>query len=157
MKLEFRLNGQAKSLETPAFKKVVDVLREDCGLFGTKTACGSGDCGACTILVNGETKVSCLMLAGQIQNCEIITIEGMSQIPQYHLLQKMFIEYGAVQCGYCTPGMILAAAYLLKTKPNATRLEIKEGLAGNLCRCTGYQKIIEAIEQAIRVGQDQNE
>ncbi len=137
-------------IDVPADRRVVDVLREDFGLIGTKEACGSGDCGACTILVDGESRLSCLMLAAQLEGREITTIEAFVDEESSLALQKRFVEHGAVQCGFCTPGMILAALDLLKRNPNPTRHEIRAGLSGNLCRCTGYQKIVDAVEIASR-------
>lgn len=129
-------------------RRVVDVLREDLGLTGTKESCGTGDCGSCTILVNGESRLACLMLAVQLKERDVVTIEGLSQGSGLHVIQESFIAHGAVQCGFCTPGMIMAAAHLLKTKPRPSRGEIREGLSGNICRCTGYQKIVDAVEFA---------
>ncbi|MEW6264635.1 MAG: (2Fe-2S)-binding protein [Thermodesulfobacteriota bacterium] len=149
MRLSFILNRNEVTLETVPDRRVIDLLREDLGLTGTKEGCGSGECGACTILVDGESRLACLMLAAQIEGREITTIEGLASEGGLHPLQKAFIEYGAVQCGYCSPGMILAAADLLKRVANPDRLEIRAGLAGNLCRCTGYQKIVDAVEAAV--------
>ena len=135
-------------IDTPADRRVVDILREDLSLTGTKESCGTGDCGACTILVDGETRLSCLMLAAQLQGRDIITIEGLARNGTLHPVQIAFIEYGAVQCGFCTPGMTLTAVDLLNRNPDPTRQEIRDALAGNLCRCTGYQKIVDSIEMA---------
>ena len=126
----------------------MDILREDFLLTGTKESCGTGDCGACTILVDGETRLSCLMLAAQLEDRDIITIEGLSQDGSLHPVQSAFVEHGAVQCGFCTPGMILTSIDLLNRNPNPAREEIREALAGNLCRCTGYQKIVDSVEIA---------
>ena len=150
MKISFMLNGQEMEIESPPDRRVVDVLREDFGLTGTKESCGAGDCGACTILVDGETRLSCLLLAAQLHGRSIITIEGLAEDGRLSTLQKAFVEYGAVQCGFCIPGTILASLDLLKRNPNPTRDEVREGLAGNLCRCTGYQKIVDAVEAAAR-------
>ncbi len=135
-------------LETPPDRRVVDLLREDLGLTGAKEGCGMGECGACTILVDGVSKLSCLMLAAQLEGRSITTIEGLSSREGLHPVQKAFVDRGAVQCGFCTPGMVLTAVDLLRENPAPTRLEIREGLAGNLCRCTGYQKIVDAVESA---------
>jgi len=135
-------------IEWAGDRRAVDVFREDLGLTGTKESCGAGDCGACTVLVNGETKLSCLMLAAQLEGTEVITIEGLSADEALHPVQEAFIEHGAVQCGFCTPGMALAAADLLARDSNPTRSRIREALSGNLCRCTGYQKIVDAVEAA---------
>jgi carbon-monoxide dehydrogenase small subunit len=150
LKISFTLNGGHRIIDTPADRRVVDILREDFGLIGTKEACGSGDCGACTILVDGESRLSCLMLAAQLDGRELTTIEGLTDEKGAESIRQGFIEHGAVQCGFCTPGMILASLDFLKRNPNPTRHEIREGLAGNLCRCTGYQKIIDAVEIASR-------
>lgn len=147
MKITFVLNGRAVEIEAPGDRRVVDLLREDLGLAGTKEGCGSGDCGACTILVDGESRLSCLMLAAQLEGRSILTIEGVSN-ERLHEVQAAFVEHGAVQCGFCTPGMVLASMELLQHNPNPTRLEIRQALGGNLCRCTGYQKIVDAVEAA---------
>lgn len=148
MEIRFEMNGRQVVIESAPDRRVVDVLREDLGLTGTKESCGAGDCGACTVLVNGETKLSCLMLAAQLEGTEVVTIEGLSGDDSLHPVQVAFIEHGAVQCGFCTPGMVLAAADLLARDPDPTRSRIREGLSGNLCRCTGYQKIVDAVEAA---------
>lgn len=148
MKIGFRLNGRDMLVESPSERRAVDLLRENLGLTGVKECCGAGECGACTILVNGESRLSCLMLAGQLEGKDILTIEGVAPENGFHTVQQAFIECGAVQCGYCTPGMILATLDLLRRSPQPTEAEIKEGLSGNLCRCTGYQKIAEAVAKA---------
>ncbi len=135
-------------IEAPPDRRVVDVLRKDLGLTGTKESCAAGDCGACTILVNGETRLSCLMLAAQLQDREITTVEGLSNADSLHPVQAAFIEHGAVQCGFCTSGMVLATVHLLTRNPYPTRSEIRAGIAGNLCRCTGYHMIVDAVEKA---------
>lgn len=150
MKIHFILNGEEKTIEARPDRRVVDVLREDFGLTGTKEGCGAGECGACTILVDGQNRLSCLMLAAQLQDRKITTIEGISHEERWRLLQDAFIQHGAVQCGFCTPGMILSASVLLNRNPHPTRTEIRTGLSGNLCRCTGYQKIVDAVEAAAR-------
>jgi len=148
LRISFRLNGVDTAIDAPSDRRVVDLLREDLGLTGTKEACGAGDCGACTILVDGESRLSCLMLAAQLDGHEITTIEGLAGDETLNAMQSAFVEQGGVQCGFCTPGMILAAIDLLGRNPSPTRSEIREGLSGNLCRCTGYQKIIDAVETA---------
>jgi carbon-monoxide dehydrogenase small subunit len=135
-------------IDAPTDRRVVDILREDLLLTGTKESCGTGDCGACTILVDGETRLSCLMLAAQLEGRDIVTIEGLSRDGSLHPVQKTFIEHGAVQCGFCTPGMALASLDLLSRNPDPTREEIRDALAGNLCRCSGYQKIVDSVEMA---------
>jgi aerobic carbon-monoxide dehydrogenase small subunit len=150
LNVTFRLNGCETSIETTPDRRVVDLLREDLGLTGTKESCGRGDCGACTILVDGESRLSCLMLAAQLEGRSVTTIEGFGDGETLHPIQEAFMRCGAVQCGFCTPGMILAAADLLNRNPNPSRSQIREGLSGNLCRCTGYQMIVDAIESAAR-------
>ncbi len=150
MNLKFLLNGQEYSCETSPDRRVVDLLREDIGLGGTKECCGAGECGACTILVDGESRLSCLMLAAQLMDRSVVTIEGVARNGEMHVLQNAFVEYGAVQCGYCTPGMILASLDLLHRNPEPTREQVRESLSGNLCRCTGYHKIVDAVMAAAR-------
>lgn len=148
IRLSFILNQKPVELETDSDRRVVDLLREDLGLTGTKEACGSGECGACTILVDGENRLSCLMRAGQLAGRAVTTIEGLADERGLHPVQQAFVEAGAVQCGFCTPGMILGAVGLLERNPRPGREEIRAALSGNLCRCTGYQKIVEAVEKA---------
>jgi aerobic carbon-monoxide dehydrogenase small subunit len=148
--IRFILNGEARELETPADRRVIDLLREDLGLTGSKESCGSGECGGCTILVDEESRLSCLMLAAQLQGRKVVTIEGISAGEKLHPLQQSFIDAGAVQCGFCTPGMVLASMDLLRRNPHPTRAVIREGTSGNLCRCTGYQKIVDAVEAVSR-------
>ncbi len=136
------------TVQAEADRRVVDLLREDLGLIGTKESCGSGECGACTVLVDGRTRLSCLMLAAQLQGRDLVTIEGLADSKAVHPVQEAFVEKGAVQCGFCTPGMVLATVGLLARNGKPTRREIREGLSGNICRCTGYQKIIDAVEDA---------
>lgn len=148
MKISFDLNGKQTSVDVFADRKLVDVLREELMLTGTKEGCGAGECGACTILVDGRARLSCLMTAAQIQGRSITTIEGLSQNGSLHPVQEAFIENGAVQCGFCTPGMVLSAVDLLEKNTDPTREQIREGLSGNLCRCSGYVKIVDAVEAA---------
>ena len=155
LRITFRLNRKEIQIEAAPDRRVSAVLREDLGLTGTKESCGAGDCGACTILVDGESRLSCLMLAAQLQGHEITTIEGLAEDQRMHLLQKTFVEYGAIQCGFCTPGIVLASLDLLKRNPNPTRAQIREGLVGNLCRCTGYQKIVDAVQAAAESFQEE--
>lgn len=140
--LRLRVNGKEQSVSAHPMKRLLDVLREDLGLTGTKEGCGEGECGACTVIVDGEAVVSCLVPVGQVESCDITTIERLDGT---HPLQQSFIRHGAAQCGICTPGMILAALNLPK---NATLDQIKTALAGNICRCTGYEAIYRAIQDA---------
>jgi carbon-monoxide dehydrogenase small subunit len=140
--MHFRLNGQEVEVEAHPLKRLLDVLREECGLTGTKEGCGEGECGACTVLLEGAPVVSCLVPFAQARGAEVVTIEGLGGD---HPLQRAFAELGGAQCGICTPGMILAAAAL---GPNPTLEEVRVGLAGNLCRCTGYEAIYRAVTQA---------
>jgi aerobic-type carbon monoxide dehydrogenase small subunit (CoxS/CutS family) len=155
MEICFKLNGRATTVETDPCRRVVDILREDLGLIGTKESCGSGECGACTVLVDGVSHLSCLMVAGQLSGREVTTIEGIGSEEKLHPVQKAFVEYGAVQCGFCTPGMVLSAVDLLKHNSHPNRYQIRLGLSGNICRCTGYQKIVDAVEVASRLMEDQ--
>ncbi len=152
MNISFTLNGKMTTVDVPPDRKVVDLLREDLGLTGTKEGCGAGECGACTILVEGESRLSCLMLAAQLEGRSVTTIEGLAQKEgALHPLQEAFIEFGAVQCGFCTPGMVLSAVDLMgRGSDPPGREEIRRGLGGNLCRCTGYVKIVDAVEAASR-------
>jgi carbon-monoxide dehydrogenase small subunit len=145
--IECTLNGKLIQLESPGSRRLIDVLREDLGLTGTKEGCGIGECGACTVLINGKAVNACLVLAGQVNGKEIVTIEGLKKNGHLNRLQENFLRYGAVQCGYCTPGMLLSAAALLESNPDPAEEEIQEAIAGNLCRCTGYKQIIEAIKK----------
>lgn len=142
--LSFTVNDQAYQLEVKPNRTLVDVLREDLGLMGTKKGCGAGKCGSCTVLLDGRPVNSCLLLALQAQGKKILTIEGLGQ-KEPHPLQRAFVEHGAVQCGYCSPGMIMTAQALLAENSGPEVSEIKKAIAGNLCRCTGYNKIVEAI------------
>ena len=149
--IEFRLNGVARKLEAYPMERLLDVLREQCGLTGTKEGCGEGECGACSVLMDGQLVNSCLVPVLQAHRAEILTIEGLAAGAQLHALQAAFASAGGAQCGICTPGMILAALQLLERAPHPTDEQIREGLAGNLCRCTGYQKIFDAVREASRV------
>jgi carbon-monoxide dehydrogenase small subunit len=145
----FKLNGEPVQIETETNRRLIDILREDLKLTGTKEGCGIGECGACTVLLNGKAVNSCLILIGQIGSAEIVTIEGLGKNGSLHLLQENFIKYGAIQCGFCTPGMLLSAYALLLENPEPSEDQIKEAIAGNLCRCTGYKQIIEAIQKSV--------
>jgi carbon-monoxide dehydrogenase small subunit len=144
----FRVNGEPREILYPAHKTLLEVLREEMNLTGTKHGCELGECGTCTVLVDGVPVLSCLVLAQAAEGQEITTVEGMADGVALHPLQQAFVELGAAQCGYCTPGMLLTAEALLGENPAPTRDEIKAALAGNLCRCTGYVKIYEAVELA---------
>jgi carbon-monoxide dehydrogenase small subunit len=148
MELIFELNGNEIRIDVPADRRVIDLLREEMGMTGSKEGCGTGECGACTILVDGEARLSCLMVAGQLAGTCVTTVEGVALTPDGKLLQQAFAGEGAVQCGFCTPGMELAALALLRHDGNPSRDTIREGLSGNLCRCTGYVKIVDAVERA---------
>lgn len=147
IQISFVLNGEKIELKTKPNKRLLDILRDDLGLTGTKEGCSIGECGACTVIVNGKAVNSCLVLAGEVDGADVITIEGIAKNGNLHPLQENFLKYGAVQCGFCTPGMILSAYALLLKKKKPDEEEIKEAIAGNLCRCTGYKQIIEAIKQ----------
>jgi len=146
--VELTINGEKRKVETTSSTRLLDLIRDDLCLTGTKEGCGKGECGACTVIMNGELVASCLVLAPQADGVTITTIEGIGNEKKLHPIQRAFIETGAVQCGFCTPGMILAAKKLLEENPHPTEEEIKRGISGNLCRCTGYQKIIDAIKLA---------
>jgi carbon-monoxide dehydrogenase small subunit len=155
------INDSPHTIEVPPMKRLLDVLREDLALTGTKEGCGEGECGACAVLLDGELVNSCLIPALQANNTHITTIEGLATLdllssipnplsPVLHPIQQCFLEKGGAQCGICTPGMILATHHLLDKHPNPTLDEIKEGLAGNLCRCTGYMRIFESVQEAAK-------
>ncbi|MCC7493184.1 MAG: (2Fe-2S)-binding protein [Fimbriimonadaceae bacterium] len=146
--ITLQINGQPREVTVEPRTRLLDALRDGLQLTGTKEGCGNGECGACTVLVDGRAVNSCLMLAVEAVGSAITTIEGLAQQGQLHPLQEAFRQHGALQCGICTPGMILAAKALLDEQPRPTRDEIRFHLAGNLCRCTGYQKIIDAVEAA---------
>ncbi|MCL4550309.1 MAG: (2Fe-2S)-binding protein [Bacteroidetes bacterium] len=145
--LRFILNGTEVKIVTEPHIRLIDLLREKFDLTGMKEGCGVGECGACTVLMNGHAVNSCLVLAGQIEGSEIFTIEGLANGEILDPLQKNFLLHGAIQCGFCTPGMVLSASALLDKNPNPTEEEIKDAIAGNLCRCTGYKQIIEAVRK----------
>ncbi|MBN2333377.1 MAG: (2Fe-2S)-binding protein [Deltaproteobacteria bacterium] len=147
--ITLNINGDCYELAVHPWRTLNEVLREDLKLTGTKLGCGTGDCGACTVLIDGKSVSSCLTLAVEAVDRRITTIEGMApNSEELHPIQESFIEKGAIQCGYCTPGMIMSSAYLLKQNPQPTEKEIRAGLSGNLCRCTGYNKIVDAIKDA---------
>lgn len=150
--IKLKVNSELFELSVEPRNTLAQVLREDLHLMGTKIGCNVGDCGACTVLVDGIAVLGCLTLAVEAQDKDIITIEGLASGDRLDPIQKAFIDYGAIQCGFCTPGMILSAKGLLRENPKPTRKEIKEAIGGNLCRCTGYVKIIDAIETAAEEG-----
>jgi len=143
------VNGEVYQRAVKPNMTLLDFIRDDLGLTGTKKGCETGDCGACTVILDGQAVCSCMMLAMEADGKSITTIEGLVKDGKLHPLQKAFVEYGAIQCGYCSPGMILSAKALLDRNPSPTEQEIKEAIAGNLCRCTGYAKIIEAIQSVL--------
>ncbi len=142
------MNGELYEVTIPPWRTLLDVLRNDLGFTGAKKSCDTGDCGGCTVIVDGKPILSCLTLAIEAQGKDILTIEGLATDGQLHPLQQAFVEHGAIQCGFCTPGMILSAKALLDENPKPTEEEVRQGISGNLCRCTGYIKIIEAIMAA---------
>ena len=144
------VNGERRVFNTFPMARLIDILREDASLTGTKEGCGEGECGACPILFNDDLVNSCLIPAAHAEGARITTIEGVARGDQLAAIQEAFLEYGGAQCGICTPGMILAAIYLLRKSPNPTEAEIRVGLAGNLCRCTGYSKIFDSVLAACR-------
>ena len=146
--MRLRVNGQDVEVAFSPWKTLLEVLREDLGLTGTKHGCELGECGTCTVLADGKPILSCLAMPQDLESAEILTVEGMADGPRLHPLQEAFADLGAAQCGYCTPGFLLTAKALLDEKPAPSRDEIKEALAGNLCRCTGYIKIYQAVERA---------
>lgn len=149
--IALRVNGQEQTLEVPTQRLLIDCLRYDLGLTGTKEGCSIGVCGACTVLMDGQMISSCLVLAVRANGADLVTIEGLAQEEQLHPIQQAFIDHGGFQCGICTPGMIMAAKALLDTHPRPTEDDIKDWMLGNLCRCTGYYKIIESIQAAAQV------
>jgi carbon-monoxide dehydrogenase small subunit len=148
--LQLKVNGEAYTLRVEPHRILLDVIRDDLGLTGTKLGCGGGECGTCTVILDGKAVKSCLMLALDARGKEIWTIEGVGKGGDLHPLQRAFVEHGAIQCGFCTPGMIMAGKALLDKNPHPSEQEIKDALAGNLCRCTGYVKILEAVSSVAR-------
>jgi len=151
------INGERVTRHVPDDQLLCDFLREGLGLLGTRVGCNEGVCGSCTVLVDGQQVRACLMLAAQVDGCDVLTVEGLATGPrrrELHPLQRAFIEYGAVQCGFCTSGLLIASKALLDANPHPTEAEIREALAGNLCRCTGYGKVVEAVAAAARMMAD---
>ena len=150
VEISLTVNGEPRSIQAFPMERLLDVLRLELGLTGAKEGCGEGECGSCSVLMDGALVNSCLVPVLQAAGTSIVTIEGLSQGDTLHVLQESFLECGGAQCGICTPGMILAAVHLLNGKPEPTIDEIREGLSGNLCRCTGYAQIVEAVAEAVR-------
>jgi carbon-monoxide dehydrogenase small subunit len=143
--IRFRVNGVGREVHAAPMKRLLDVLREDLGLTGTKEGCGEGECGSCSVRMNGELVNSCLVPVLQAEGASVQTVEGLAREGEMHPLQKAFLECGGAQCGICTPGMLMAATHLLERNPRPTMAEIREGLSGNLCRCTGFIRIFESV------------
>jgi carbon-monoxide dehydrogenase small subunit len=155
VRLKLKVNGEQQEALVAGYKTLLEVLREDLDLTGTKHGCELGECGACTVLLDGEPVLSCLVLAVECEGRSVQTIEGLARGPELHPLQAAFADFGGSQCGYCTPGVIMTAKALLERNPKPTRQEIKEATAGNLCRCTGYQQIVDAVEgAAVQLGRE---
>jgi carbon-monoxide dehydrogenase small subunit len=150
--IELKVNGEPVEAAVDPNRTLLQFLREDLGLTGAKHGCGLGDCGACTVILDGKPVNSCLVLAIQANGREVLTIEGVADNGKLHPIQQAFVDKGAIQCGFCTPGMILSAKSLLDENPRPTEVEIRTAISGNLCRCTGYQKIVEAIQTASESG-----
>jgi carbon-monoxide dehydrogenase small subunit len=149
--VEVTINGERHALALEPYRSLLDVLRNEVGLTGTKKGCDVGDCGACTVLLDGKPVNSCLVLGVEVGGCEIVTIEGLQRAPdRLHPLQESFMQHGAAQCGFCTPGLIMMASALLAENPQPTEDEIRFGIAGNICRCTGYTKVVTAIQAAAK-------
>ena len=146
--ISFILNGKNVEADVTTAQRLIDLLREEFDLTGTKEGCGVGECGACTIIMNKRAVNSCLVLAARADGSEITTVEGLAKGENLHPLQKSFIDHGAVQCGFCTPGMLMSSEALLQENPHPTEEEIKDAIAGNLCRCTGYKQMIDAVKEA---------
>jgi len=145
VKLEVTINGDLKSFETEGHRRLLDVLREELGMVGTKEGCGEGECGACTVVLEGQVVNSCLVAAGQVQGKTITTIEGMAGSDTLHVVQDALIQFGGAQCGICTPGVALCAKWALDAEPKASKARLRELMSGNICRCTGYQAIVDAV------------
>ena len=149
MKIDFELNGRACSREVPGMTRLLDLLREEIGATGTKEGCGEGECGACTVLLEGTPVCSCLVPSVQVIGRKVQTVEGLETSTGLHRIQEAFVEHGAAQCGICTPGFLMMAASMCESKEPVSEESVRESLAGNLCRCTGYQKIVEAVVEVV--------
>jgi aerobic carbon-monoxide dehydrogenase small subunit len=149
-KIQVTLNGKKTELEVPSHRLLLDLLRDEIGLTGTKEGCGTGDCGACTVLLNGKPVNSCLIFSGELDGADIVTIEGLKIGPELHPVQRAFVQDGGVQCGYCTSGMLMMSKALLDENPDPSEDDIRFAISGNLCRCTGYAKIVKAVQDAAR-------
>jgi aerobic carbon-monoxide dehydrogenase small subunit len=149
-KIQITLNGKKTDLEVPSHRLLLDLLRDEIGLTGTKEGCGTGDCGACTVLLNGKAVNSCLIFSGELDGADIVTIEGLKIGPELHPVQRAFVQEGGVQCGYCTSGMLMMSKALLDENPDPSEEDIRFAISGNLCRCTGYAKIVKAVQDAGR-------
>jgi aerobic-type carbon monoxide dehydrogenase small subunit (CoxS/CutS family) len=154
--IQFTLNGRSISREVPAHRLLLDLLRDEIGMTGTKEGCGTGDCGACTVYLNGKPVNSCLILSGELDGAEIVSIEGLKIGSELHPIQQTFLQDGGAQCGYCTPGMLMMAKALLDENQDPSEEDIRYALSGNLCRCTGYAKIIEAVQDAAAMLRNKN-
>ena len=151
MIITFKINGEQRSAEVDENQRLLDFIREDLGLTGTKEGCGEGECGSCTVIMEGKTVASCLVYAYQADGKEIYTIEGKKALEELEIIQQAYVDAGAVQCGFCIPGMVMSTKVLLDKNLNPSREEIRQGLQGNLCRCTGYVKIVDAVELAAEI------
>ena len=151
MTIQFTLNGNPVRREVQTHRLLLDLLRDEIGMTGTKEGCGTGDCGACTVLMNGKPVNSCLILSGELAGANVVTIEGLKMGPELHPIQKTFLQDGGAQCGYCTPGMLMMSKALLDENPDPSEEEIRYALSGNLCRCTGYAKIVQAVQNAAKM------
>lgn len=149
MKIEFELNGAARQVDVHGMTRLLDVVREDLGATGAKEGCGEGECGACTVLINGRAVCACLVPVIQVAGAQITTVEGLENTAGLHQIQAAFIEHGAAQCGICTPGFLMMAAELCASQTPVEAGDVREALAGNLCRCTGYQKIVDAVVEVV--------
>ena len=150
MKVSFRVNNETVALQVRPYETLLETLRERLALTGAKEGCGMGVCGACTVLVDGIPLRSCLVLTSEVEGTDITTIEGLADGENIHALQEAFVKHGGIQCGFCTPGMIMSATALLKENPDPTPLQIRKAISGNLCRCTGYQQIVDSVQAAAK-------